>query len=62
MPGLGAIIDGDRAISLGKAPGYPQAYDPGADDDGFRANRRNGSQRGYDGLPSPGMPGQVQWV
>jgi len=62
MPGLGAIIDGDRAISLGKAPGYPQAYDPGADDDGFRANRRDGLQRSNDGLPPPGMPGQVQWV
>ena len=36
--------------------------DAGADDDCLRTLRWNNNGRAYDGLPSPGMPGQVQWV
>ena len=60
--GFGTVVDGHRATRLGQPPGNPQPHDPGADDDGLRAKRRYGDGRGNSGLPSPGKPGQVQWV
>jgi hypothetical protein len=62
MPGLAAIVDRDGAAGLGQPPGDAQADDAGADDDRPRALLWNNKGRANDGLPSPGMPGQVQWV
>jgi hypothetical protein len=62
VPGLAAVVNRDLAAGLGQPPGDAETDNPGADDDGLRTVRWNNERRANDGLPSPGMPGQVQWV
>ena len=62
MAGLATVVDGDLAAGLSQPPGDAEADNPGADDDGPRTVRWDNKRRANDGLPSPGMPGQVQWV
>ena len=62
VPGLAAVINRDLAARLSQPPGDAETDDPGADDNGLRTVRWNNERRANDGLPSPGMPGQVQWV
>ena len=61
-PGVAAVVHGDRAAGLCQPPRDTEADDPGADDDRLRTVRWNDNRRANDGLPSPGKPGQVQWV
>ncbi len=61
-PGLAAVVHRDRAAGLNQPPGNAQADDAGPDDDCLRTLRGNDNGRANSGLPSPGMPGQVQWV
>jgi hypothetical protein len=62
MPGLAAVVDRDGAAGLRETPGDAQPDDAGADDDRLRALRWKDNGCTNDGLPPPGMPGQVQWV
>jgi hypothetical protein len=62
VSGLAAIVDSDLAARLRQPPGDAETDDPGADDDGLRTVRWDDKRCANDGLPSPGMPGQVQWV
>ena len=62
VPRLAAVVNRDLAAGLSQPPGDAKTDDPGADDDGLRTVRWNNERRANDGLPSPGMPGQVQWV
>ena len=61
-PGLALIVNSHRAAGLGEPPRDAETDDAGADDNGPRALLRNGKDGANDGLPPPGMPGQVQWV
>src|SRR3954451_20579080 len=62
MPGLAAVKHTDSAGGLRQPPSDAQADDAGADDDCLRPMDRKYDRFVNDGLPSPGMPGQVQWV
>jgi hypothetical protein len=62
MPGLAAVEYRNGAASLRQPPGDAEADDPGADDDRLRTMGGKNDRFSNDGLPSPGMPGQVQWV
>jgi hypothetical protein len=62
MPGLAAVEHADSAAGLRQPPRDPEADDAGADDDRLRPKDRKYDRFVNDGLPSPGMPGQVQWV
>jgi hypothetical protein len=62
VPGLAAVEHGDGAAGLRQPPGDAEADNPGADDNCLRTMGGKSDWRGNLGLPSPGMPGQVQWV
>src|SRR3954468_8941064 len=62
MPGLAAVKHTDSAAGLRQPPSDAEADDAGADDDCLRPMDRKNDRFVNDGLPSPGMPGQVQCV
>jgi hypothetical protein len=62
VPGLAAVKHTDGAAGLRQSPSDAQADDAGADDDRLRPMDRKNDRLVNNGLPSPGMPGQVQWV
>ena len=61
-PGLALVVNRDRATGLREPPRNAEPDDAGADDNGPGTLLRDRKDGANDGLPPPGMPGQVQWV